>query len=402
MNPLSSSRTVFATACAGMALFGITLVVPGLLFAMVTLAARLEITNPGRQGTMQSALMFGVFLATVVAGPLIDRWGSKIVLGAGAAILACGFAGLAVVSGFAAGCATALGAGLGGGAVNMASNVAVSTAFPEDRGARLNFLGVFFGVGAMALPLLAAAGPWFTAERLLLVSTCTSVGVALVCAGVEFPMRHEKGAGLREMLVVARYPAVLLFAFLLFFESSNEMAFIGWTTTWATAMGSSARAAALMLATFQVGMMVGRIFAAAILRVVTKTQLVFACAAGVAAASGVLLASRSVAVMWVAIALLGLCCSPIYQTVLALAGDHYQRFAGTVFGLLFSIALAGSFLSPLAIGRIAQAASVRAGVAVPLAGAVVVCVLITLIGRRLGWTSYAAGGAPVGDPKAEL
>ena len=382
MSHPSSNRALFACACAGMALFGVTLVIPGLLFGLASVRARLEISDAVRQGNLQSLLMMGVFAATVFIGPLIDRYGTKIVLAVGAAMLACGFTGLALIAGYEAGCVTTFAAGLGGGVVNMATNVVVSTVYPQDRGSKLNALGVFFGAGALSLPLLSAAGAWFTAERLLGLAAAFAALVAVACATLEFPPQAERGAGLREMLGVARYPAVLLFAFLLFFESSNEMALIGWTTTWATAAGSSVRSAELMLATFQVGMMLGRIFAAAILRVVTKVQLVFACAAGSVVAGALLLASRTVAATWVAVALLGLCFSPIYQTVLALAGDRYQRFAGTVFGLLFSIALIGSFVSPLVIGRIAQFAGVRTAAVVPLAGAAAICVLIASIVRR--------------------
>ena len=382
MTAPSSSRALFVSACAGMSLFGVTLVVPGLLFGLATVRARLEVTDAVRLGTLQSALMFGVFAATVFAGPLIDRYGARIVLALGGALLACGFASLALASGYAAGCETAFLTGLGGGVVNMGTNVIVSLAYPEARGSKLNLLGVFFGVGAMSLPLLLAASAWFTAERLLAVSALFAAVVAVVYAGLRFPPQAERGAHFREMLAVAGYPAVLLFAFLLFFESSNEMALIGWTTSWATAAGSSARAAALMLATFQVGMLLGRVFAAAVLRRITKIQLIMACAAASALAAALLLAGRSVPATWVAVALLGLSFSPIYQTVLALAGDRYQRFAGTVFGLLFSIALVGSFLSPAIIGRIAQTAGVRAGAVVPLVGAVGVFVLIVLIARR--------------------
>ena len=390
MSAPSSNRALFAAACAGMSLFGVTLVIPGLLFGLASVRLRLEISDAVRQGNLQSAIMVGVFAATVFIGPLIDRYGTKIVLAAGAAMLACGFTGLSLVRGYEAGCATAFGAGLGAGAVNMATNVVVSTIYPRDRGAKLNVLGVFFGVGALSLPLLSAANAWFTAERLLGLAAAFAALVAVVSAMLEFPRQAERGASFREMLGVARYPAVLLFAFLLFFESSNEMALIGWTTTWATAAGSSVRSAAMMLATFQVGMMLGRIFAAAILRVVTKVQLVFACAAGSVVASALLLAGRTVSATWVAVALLGLCFSPIYQTVLALAGDRYQRFAGTAFGLLVSIALIGSFTSPLVIGRIAQFAGVRTAALVPLVGAAAVCALIARIAGGTG-ASAAAG-----------
>lgn len=74
---------------------------------------------------------------------------------------------------------------------------------------------------------------------------------------------------------LVRYPGVLLFAFLLLFESGNEAAMIGWTSTWAGAKGAGARTATLVLARFQAAMMLGRIGASRVLRAVREEQLVF-------------------------------------------------------------------------------------------------------------------------------
>jgi hypothetical protein len=65
--------------------------------------------------------------------------------------------------------------------------------------------------------------------------------------------------------------------------------------------------------------------------------------------------------------------------VLAIAGDRYHRFAGTVFGLLFSIGALGNMSFPWAVGHISQAAGVRWGMVVPLAGAIGVSVCAWVI-----------------------
>ena len=64
-----------------------------------------------------------------------------------------------------------------------------------------------------------------------------------------------------------------------------------------------------------------------------------------------------------------------------MAGDRYSRFAGTLFGLLFSIALIGGMIVPWAIGRLSQQFGLRVGMLLPVAGALAICAIVTRIAR---------------------
>jgi nitrate/nitrite transporter NarK len=68
--------------------------------------------------------------------------------------------------------------------------------------------------------------------------------------------------------------------------------------------------------------------------------------------------------------------------VLAIAGDRYHRFAGTVFGFLFTIGNLGSITFPWALGHISQAFGIRFGMLVPLVGIIVVLVFALVVSRR--------------------
>jgi fucose permease len=74
-------------------------------------------------------------------------------------------------------------------------------------------------------------------------------------------------------------------------------------------------------------------------------------------------------------ALIGLSYGPIFPTTLAIAGDRYPERAGTVFGLLFSIALMGGMLFPWTVGQVSQQISVRAGLIIPSLGGVGITLL---------------------------
>ena len=122
-------------------------------------------------------------------------------------------------------------------------------------------------------------------------------------------------------------------------------------------------------------MMLGRLASAALLRRMRDTHLVVVCGAGAAAATGLLLQASDFAVGAVAAFLVGLCYAGIYPTTLAMVGDRFPRFAGTVFGVLFSLALIGGMAFPWAAGHLAEGLGLRAGLALPLVGAATLTLL---------------------------
>ena len=380
--PEISRRRLLVAACAGLFVFGMALVLLGTLFGLPEMRVRLQL-DVVRQGELASLLFVGVLLATVVAGPLIDRFGNKAVLAISAALVAMALAAFAFAEGFRAATLIALALGAGGGGLNIATNVVVSDAYGDARGPMLNVLGMFFGVGAVLIPLLAAGLLANHLTALMLIAAALAAATALGYAVLPFPPAREAHSfSLRGVVKVARYPAVLLFGILLFFESGNESSLTNFSSTWMGAAGASPRTATAALAGFQLAMMVGRLLAARLLRAVSKTRLVFASGLGTAAGCALMLGSRSAAAMFAAIVLTGFACAAIYPTTLAMAGDRYQRFSGTVFGVLFSIALFGSILAPAMIGYLSRDLGLRYGVVTPLIGAVMVCAAVKVIGGR--------------------
>lgn len=370
---------LFISACAGMFLFGIALVLLGTLFGLPAMRERLELNTLVRQGDLQTLLLFGVLISTVFIGPLMDRFGHKLVLVLSAVLVAVALAGFGFADGYRSAQFLSLALGIGGGGLNMATNVLVSDIYNENRGARLNQLGVFFGVGALFMPFVTA---WVVRAitQLVLVSALLSAACAIAYAVLKFPdAREASSASLLDSFKAVRYPGVLLFGLLLFFESGNESAMTGWTSTWATSLGASVRSATLALALLQGMMMLGRLLAAPVLRHITKTQLVLASAIGGFVSVAILLTAKSLPVLALGAGLTGLTFASIYPTVLALAGDRYQRYAATVFGILFTIGLSGGMFYPWAIGHVSQSQGLRAGIFFPLAGTVAITAILLII-----------------------
>jgi fucose permease len=81
--------------------------------------------------------------------------------------------------------------------------------------------------------------------------------------------------------------------------------------------------------------------------------------------------------------LIGLSFAGIYPTVLGLAGARFEESSGTVFGILFAIALVGGMLMPWTVGQLAEQTGLRAALGIAVFNGVMICVIQAVIARRL-------------------
>jgi fucose permease len=381
---------LFAAACAGIFVFGIVLALLGTLFGLPEMRSRLHV-DLAQQGDLLLMLFAGIFLATLIVGPVLDRFGNQPVLAISSVLVATALAGFSVARSFPAAAASSVLLGLGGGGLNTSTNVLVSDLYGEDRGPRLNILGIFFGIGALFIPLLAASISELAAIGQLLAFAASLAGVCVLAyALLRFPPPREAHSfSWREATQVVRAPGVLLFGALLFCQSGNEASIGGWVSTYIGRMGSNSRIATWILAGYWMALMLGRIMAARLLRRIEKARLILLSGLGSVAGAALLLVAPSVAVMGAATALIGLSFAAIYPTTLAMVGDRYPRFAGTVFGVLFSIALVGGGGFPWVIGQVSQSIGVRYSMLLPLLSAATICLLIGRIMHSQSGTAEA-------------
>ena len=367
---------LFGGAATGIFVFGIVMAVLGTLFGLPEMRTRLRI-DLAQQGNLFLLLYVGIFLATLVAGPAIDRIGNKWILVASSAFVAAGMLGFAFADSYSSSTVPALLLGCGGGGLNTSTNVLVSDLYQDRRGPMLNILGIFYGVGALCIPLVAAT---LAARFSITPQLFACAALAALCAILFLALRFPPAAAPQsfswdEALKVARYPGVLVLGFLLFCQSGNEASIGGWTSTYAGEGGFPARTATFILAGYWAALMAGRLLVAQLLKSVSKERLVLASGVGAFLGAVILLTNRTLIMLTLGVLLIGLSYAGVFPTVLAIAGDNYRKFAGTVFGLLFGIALVGGMSFPWLVGHVSQSWGVRYGMIVPLAGAAAICVL---------------------------
>jgi MFS transporter, FHS family, glucose/mannose:H+ symporter len=379
-----SRRRLFAAACFGMAIFGMLIALLGTLFGLPEMRQRLAI-DLAQQGELFGILSLGMLAASLASGPLLDRFGVKPVVTAGSAMVTAALAAFALSRGFAAAALAAALLGLGGAWLNIATNALVSDLFAEERGRMLNLLGVFFGVGALFVPaLVASSDARLSVSGTIAVCAALAAACTAACALLRFPPAHEGSAfSLVEMLRTARHPGIWLFAILSFLQSGNETTVSGWTTTYIGSVGWPPLTATLVLLGYWVMAIGGRTLSATVQARVGKERLVFlSSATSVVGCLALVLAARWLPVLAAGAWLTALSFAAIYPTMLAMVGDRYPRFSGTVFGFLFSAGSVGNILFPLGMGYLSQAAGVRLGLLIPLTGAIGVTACAGVLARR--------------------
>jgi len=381
----AARRRLFVAAASAMFVFGMIIAMLGALFGLPAMRERLGI-GLAQQGDLFSILFIGLLVSTAIVGPTLDRFGSKPVLVTASAMVTAALLAFALARGFGAAAVAALLLGVGGGWLNTATNALVSDVFHDDRGRMLNLLGTFFGIGALFVPAVVAVGfGTLSIPGTMVLCAAVAGATTVFCAVQPFPPAHEGAAfSFGGMLGVAKDRGVVLFAILLLFQAGNEAALSGWTSTYVGSVGWSPRVATLILLGYWVTAIVGRAVSSRVQAWTGKERLVLFCG-GLSVVGCVILLAAAGWLPGLAFGALltSLGFSAVFPTVLAMAGDRYHRFAGTVFGFLFTVSNLGSIAFPWALGHISQAFGVRFGMLVPMAGTLVVTALalVVLAGR---------------------
>jgi FHS family glucose/mannose:H+ symporter-like MFS transporter len=350
-----------AAAFAGMFLFGIAAALLGATLPLLSERLRIGL---GRVGTLFLVMNACMLASSFALGALQDRYGMKPPLVAGPLVVG---AALLVVAGAESYAQLLLAVallGTGGCALNGASNALVADLYedPAAKSAALNLVGVFFGFGALFIPfaiglLLRAAG----LGGILVggAALCVLVGAANALPAYP-PAKQAGGLSLAEAARLARDPLVILLGLLLFFQSGNEFIVGGYTTTLLTGeVGMSVGAASYALAGYWAALMLTRAWLGRGRSSLTGGRLVLASAAASAVVTAFLVTASGPPLAVASVVALGAALAGIFPAVLGVAGSRFPAHSGTVFGILFTMALCGGMTLPWVTGQAAAAWGLR-------------------------------------------
>ena len=369
--------------------FGIVLTTLGAVLPSVI--ERLGI-DKAQAGSLFLLLTFGILAGSLVFGPMVDRYGYKGMLLLGTALIALGLEGIAYASslGFLRFAIAMI--GFGGGIVNGGTNALVADISAEEKGANLNLLGVFFGIGAVGVPfVLATLSDQFSHATLIAAVGALVLIPFLLIALTAFPAPKQiQGFPIAAAGKIARDPLLLLMGFMLFLESGMEITVGGWTSTFVNEeLALDPHRALMVLSLYWLGMMLARMALGTFLRGVSPVKAMYTCIAFGLVGSLMLLTTNSAHVAGVSVFMLGIGFAATFPTMLGFVGERYADLSGTAFSLVIAMALCGGMLLPWLAGVIGGAYGMRGSFIIVPVALTTLAILLTFLARRLRGHSRA-------------
>jgi len=351
---MRSDRLIFFCACLGMLLFGVSLITLGSV--ATALQQKFELDAIG-SGTLFSILPVGILGGSLLFGPFADRYGYKVILILSCLFIAVGFQGIAYAPALGLLKACVFLFGLGGGAINGATNAVVADISATNKGANLSLLGVFFAVGALGMPfILGALQDVFSFESIVSVIGFVPLVVAVLFVTTRFPeAKQAAGVPLAKGVSLLREDVLIIIGFFLFCLSSFEAIINNWTTTYLVYAVSVVSSQALYaLSLYVVGMAVMRLLLGSAFRNVSARMILFVSFLALLAGCVMLHFATGYAVAVAGLVLIGVGLAAGFPVMLGFVGNLYAEVSGTAFSIVLTIALIGNMLVNFAMGLVAE------------------------------------------------
>jgi fucose permease len=251
----------------------------------------------------------------------------------------------------------------------------------------LNQLNFAWGAGAMACsPLIALA---LKHDGLASLLTGTAIFGGILMLGLLFVsfgvQKHEKDASTAPAASPAIGLGVTIALSAMFFIYVAMENGIGiWSAEYAKRLANGITGMTTLAPMFfYAGLTSGRGAAPFVLRRLHERKMVLGALSLAAAATALLITSRSLPVATVAVFLAGLGCASVYPIYIAWLSRWYGARAKHIGGILFALASLGGSAGPGLIGAVSKySGSLRVGLLVPLVCATILICLVLLLRRQ--------------------
>lgn len=386
VNTTTSSSNDLSTRPLSLSPLSLWLLTAGGFFAFFTFGFVDNIKGPTLPNLLQElnfnysqggGILFGAYLgfmiATLVAGPLSDLVGNRMILVAAALFIALGTVGLSSVATYPLLFGSMLVVGVGMGAIEIGGNGLIVSLHRQAQGRFLNLLATFHGVGSMLAPIyatwiLAATGSW---RQVFLYSVPLAALMALIFlvptgpptgSTVESPT--IKGEGHRFDWVTLRRTGfsrtMICFYLAIALYVAAELGIAAWIVEYLIKQkGIAQSTASYYLSGFFAFVIIGRLIGSVFVERIGYLRAVLLATAG--ALLCILIGIFAPPTLAIFLPLSGLFCSIIFPTITAAVSRLHPQNTGTILGLLFTAAGLGGTLGPAAIGLASDALGIGWG-----------------------------------------
>ena len=370
---------IFVIACIGMCFFGIATITLGSILPQLT--EKLGFDNL-QAASLVAFMPVGSLVGSIFFGPVVDRYGHKSMLILCSLILLLGLQGVAFFKEVYLLQMSIFLIGLGGGVLNGETNALASDiSEPHEKGTRLSILGVFYGVGAISIPmLLRFLSAYYSYNQIL-----NGLGAIMLIAifffmAVSFPApKQAKGFPIKKGIGLLKEKGLLLLSFMLFFQSGIEVCCSTWTTSYFKQVTEITPAQGLTALTLMIiGLSLSRIVLAVVYRTVKQEKVLpYSLIIGIVG-FGLLTNSPDYLRAYAGMFLIGAGLAATFPTILSLIGGMFAELSGTAFSIALAVGLCGQIVFNYSTGALSQVFGIQLFPYLMISGIVLMLILIKI------------------------
>ena len=331
----------------------------GMIAAMLgtilpNLSDRFHLT-PTQNGTIAFVQALGLIIASLGVGPLLDTEGDKVALILGLVCIAFALFLLPRAGGFRDILLLLFLLGMGGGIVVTGANALANAAGGANSAIVLNLVNLFFGLGGLATPFIAA-----NIFKQNWVRLCyTIAGLTVVALAVQAMARMPAPSGNAQFMLaqvgpILGRPVLFMLGFFLFLYITCEVGVWNWLPRHLIAQGiPESRALNILSLGFALGLLIGRVGVSPILAHAPAVEVTLGASIAMAVTTFLMLQTSKPGLAFALVFVAGLSMAPVFPTTLAITGAAFPRMTGTALGFVITCGWVGLAVSSRIIGSIA-------------------------------------------------
>ena len=318
------------------------------------LSERFKLT-PTQNGTIATVQALGLIIASLSVGPLLDTQGDKVGLILGLGSIAVALFLLPRSKGYGNILLLMFLLGMGGGIVVTGANALANSVSGSQSAVVLNLVNLFFGLGGLATPFIAA-----NIFKKNWVRLCYTVaGLTVAALAVQAVAHMPAPTGNAQFLLANVGPilgkhVIFMLGLFLFLYITCEVGVWNWLPRHLIAQGiPESRALNILSLGFALGLLIGRVAISPVLAHAPAIEVTLGASIAMAVTTFLMLQTNKPGMAFALVFIAGLSMAPVFPTTLAITGQAFPQMTGTALGFVITCGWVGLAVSSRIIGSIA-------------------------------------------------